>query len=251
MEDQEINEAYFDAKWKWFVDAKMSQLKLTMKDIEEAKYHAEQYDPWIEKRVDFMYNYLDYDNDRYRLREKFAHEMHKKTTLKDVGEKLDEFILESKANTMDYWDPAKHILEQPEKGTKNIDAAEFDWKERMLKSFEPTKPAWADDKSVLDDLARDEKEKMEEIYDRVEFEDKMRDHSFDSLTPEEHKEIALFHSAKQDPFYKHHLRTFLAEQAENFSEHSVLPLGPYEQDPDDFARFDRINLFDFRRTLPR
>ena len=61
---------------------------------------------------------------------------------------------------MDYWDPAKHILEQPEKGTKNIDAAEFDWKERMLKSFEPTKPAWADDKSVLDDLARDEKEKM-------------------------------------------------------------------------------------------
>ena len=251
MELDEINQAYFDAKWKWYIDKKMSQMKLSMKDIEEAKFHAEQYDPWIEKRVDFMYNYLDYDNDRRYLREKFAHEMHKKTTLKDVGEKLDEFILESKARTMDYWDPAKHILEQPDKATKDIDAAEFDWKERMLQSFEPIKPAWADDKSSLNELSKDEKETMEEIHDRVEFEDKMRDHSKDNLTPEEHKEIALFHSAKQDPFYKHHLRTFLSEHAEAYSEHSVSPLGPHQQDPSDFARFDRINLFDFRRTLPR
>ena len=44
-----------------------------------------------------MYNYLDYDNNRHRLRDRFANEMHKKTNLKDVGEKLDEFILDSKA----------------------------------------------------------------------------------------------------------------------------------------------------------
>ena len=228
LEREELNQAYFDAKWKWYIDKKMSQMKLSMKDIEEAKYHAEQYDPWIEERVEFMYNYLDYDNDRYYLREKFAHEMHKKTTLKDVGEKLDEFILESKAKTLDYWDPAKHILEQPEKATKDIDAAEFDWKEKMLQSFEPIKPEWADDKNDLYELSREEKEKMEEIHDRVEFEDQMRDHSMGGLTPEEHKEIALFHSAKQDPFYKHHLRTFLSEHAEDLSEHSVSPLGPHQ-----------------------
>ena len=58
-----------------------------------------------------MYNYLDYNNDRYRLREKFALEMHKKTTLKDIGEKLDEFILDSKAKEMKYWNNSKHILE--------------------------------------------------------------------------------------------------------------------------------------------
>ena len=62
-----------------------------------------------------MYNYLDYNNDRYRLREQFAHEMHKKTTLKDIGEKLDEFILDSKEKEIKYWDNSKHILEQPDK----------------------------------------------------------------------------------------------------------------------------------------
>jgi hypothetical protein len=46
-----------------------------------------------------MYNYLDYDSNRHQLRERFAKEMHKKTSLKDVGEKLDEFILDSKAKT--------------------------------------------------------------------------------------------------------------------------------------------------------
>jgi len=36
-----------------------------------------------------MYNYLDYDNDRVRIRERFIKEMNKKTTLKDIGELLD------------------------------------------------------------------------------------------------------------------------------------------------------------------
>ena len=30
-----------------------------------------------------------------------------------------------------------------------------------------------------------------------------------------------------------------------------IPYGPNEVDPDDFVKFDRINLFDFRRTLPQ
>jgi hypothetical protein len=65
-------------------------------------------------------------------------------------------------------------------------------------------------------------------------------------------EISLFHSLKQDPFYKHHLRTHLAKFAEE-QNHNVLsiPHGPNEVDPDDFVKFDRINLYDFRRTLPQ
>ena len=43
----------------------------------------------------------------------------------------------------------------------------------------------------------------------------------------------------------------MAQYAENYSENSVATFGPHEQDPDDFVKFDRINLFDFRRTLPR
>jgi len=30
-----------------------------------------------------------------------------------------------------------------------------------------------------------------------------------------------------------------------------MPYGPHDVDPDDFAKFDRISIFDFRRTLPQ
>lgn len=58
-----------------------------------------------------MYNYLDYKDDRYRVRERFMNEMNKKTTLEDIGLLLDEFVLDSKANTKEYFDPAVHLLQ--------------------------------------------------------------------------------------------------------------------------------------------
>jgi hypothetical protein len=53
-----------------------------------------------------MYNYLDYKSDRQRVRERFVHEMNKKTSLEDIGLLLDEFVLDSKANTGEYYDAA-------------------------------------------------------------------------------------------------------------------------------------------------
>ena len=43
--------------------------------------------------------------------------MNKKTTLKDIGYKLDEFILDSKANMADYYDFSKHPFEVPNAAT--------------------------------------------------------------------------------------------------------------------------------------
>jgi DNA-directed RNA polymerase sigma subunit (sigma70/sigma32) len=40
-------------------------------------------------KVDYMYNYLDFDNDRAVVRSKFLNEMNKRTTLADIGEQLD------------------------------------------------------------------------------------------------------------------------------------------------------------------
>lgn len=62
----------------------------------------------------------------------------------------------------------------------------------------------------------------------------------------------LFHSIKQDPYYKHHLRTYLSRFAEETAEKSLsMPYGPHDVDPNDFAKFDRINIFDLRRNLPQ
>jgi hypothetical protein len=46
-------------------------------------------DAQLERRAEFMYNNLDYDNDRIRVRSRFLNEMHKKTTLDDIGDLLD------------------------------------------------------------------------------------------------------------------------------------------------------------------
>ena len=61
--------------------------------------HETEKDKLREKRADFMYNYLDYDNDRRRVRDRFLKEMNKKTTIKDIGETLDKLVFNEKAET--------------------------------------------------------------------------------------------------------------------------------------------------------
>lgn len=89
-----------------------------------------------------MYDYLDFDYERSMIREKFLLEMHKKTTLKDIGEKLDEMVLSSKASMIEFWDHGKHTLEQPKSATKDLDQTSFDWFEHVADQFDATKPDW-------------------------------------------------------------------------------------------------------------
>ena len=74
------------------------QMKYTSEELAAERDYAEKHDEWMKPRIEYMYNYFDYDHDRTVIREKFLMEMHKKTTVKDIGEKLDEFILDSKAD---------------------------------------------------------------------------------------------------------------------------------------------------------
>lgn len=52
------------------------------------------------------------------------------------------------------------------------------------------------DESQIEDIASTEQFLAKEIIREVKFEDAMRDHSIGTLTPEEHQEIALFHTMK-------------------------------------------------------
>jgi len=54
-----------------------------------------------------MYNYLDYESDRVRVRERFLKEMNKKTTLEDIGRMLDKLLVDEKAADIKYWDISK------------------------------------------------------------------------------------------------------------------------------------------------
>jgi len=85
----------------------------------------------------------------------------------------------------------------------------------------------------------------------IKFKDAMRDHSIGTLTQDEHQEISLYHTMRQDPFYKHHMRTHLSKFADEISNSALTGLATVPSSSDDFTKFDRINLFDFRRTLPQ
>ena len=52
-----------------------------------------------------MYNFLDYSNDRSKVRNRFMKEMNKKTTLEDIGRLLDKFIIDEQAEGMKFLDP--------------------------------------------------------------------------------------------------------------------------------------------------
>ena len=58
---------------------------------------------------------------------------------------------------------------------------------------------------------------------------------------------------KQDPYYKHYIYNHLRKYAEDEDEINLnFPTSSLEKiDIYDHTKFDRLNLFDFRRNLPR
>lgn len=62
--------------------------------------------------------------------------MHKKTTLKDIGAMLDKFVLDSKANTGEHYDPAVHTFEQPHMAKKDLSNYDLHWKGVFAESFD-------------------------------------------------------------------------------------------------------------------
>ena len=87
----------------------------------------------------------------------------------------------------------------------------------------------------------------------VQFDDEHTDHTqaFAVLTPDQRTEIALFNSFKQDPFFKHYLTNRVRQFAEQEDETDLqMPFGPFTNELYDQAKFDRINLYDFRRAIP-
>lgn len=157
-------------------------MKLTTKDMFLENQIVKEHDDWMTRRVEYMYDYMDFDNQRKNVRERFLNEMHKKTTLKDIGEKLDEFTYSSKAAIMDNWDDKTHILEQPVQAQKDKSDKDFDWYSSIIASFDPRTPTWLDDPSQIDEEPTMERFAAKEIIAEVKFNDAMRDHSIGSLT---------------------------------------------------------------------
>lgn len=200
-----------------------------------------------------MYNHLDYDNDRLQVRNKYLNEMNKKISLQDIGETLDELVLENKAKYHEHYTLREHHSAQPVRPTKDYTSNDFKWSGRVLKLIDPKSPLFIDDPSIINQANSNMQPKLDLIKEQVDYNDSTRDYSEASLTQDEKNEISLFHSMKQDPYYKHYLYNHLREYAEEEDESNLnYPLSSLEKaDIYDHVKFDRLNLFDFRRNLPQ
>lgn len=90
------------------------------------------------------------------------------------------------------------------------------------------------------------------MADEVNYNDSQRDYSYNSLTQEEKQEISLFHSLKQDPYFKHYLHHHMSMYAEetDTTHFGMVNTRPQTSDIYDHPRFEKLNIFDFRRNLP-
>lgn len=94
-------------------------MKYTTKEYYDKKEVLEEEDSWMDAKIEYMYNYLDFDHDRARVRTRFLKEMNKRTTLKDIGETLDKLIYDSKAATWSQYDVTKDWNKKPERSERD------------------------------------------------------------------------------------------------------------------------------------
>jgi DNA-directed RNA polymerase sigma subunit (sigma70/sigma32) len=94
---------YLKAKWDHYIDSKLQHLEWTCAELDKQEKEAEAHDEWIRPRVEYMYNYLDYDSDRHRVRQRFLLHANRKSTIEDIGELLDRYVLDSKARSAEFW----------------------------------------------------------------------------------------------------------------------------------------------------
>ena len=182
----ELTTKYYRAKWDFYVREKLQQMKVSSRELEEtANYHGgkDGKDAMIRRRAEFMYNYFDYDNDRARVRNRFIEAAHKRTTLKDIGESLDKFLLDERAEGLRYMDMNKDDSKVPS-ASKDTSSFEMTWTGRLFKDTDPLKPLLLDHDTPLDSMAEDLDTPYRDILNRIKYEDSRTDYSPNSLSAE-------------------------------------------------------------------
>ena len=116
-------------------------------------------------KLDFMYNHMDYDHDRAKVRSKFLDEINRRTTLEDIGEKLDQFILDSKAQNYKHYNLAEHHNVQAESKGKSYGDKDFQWSSKLLSQQDPKAPSWFEDQSQINKMSEEERDQSLEIVE--------------------------------------------------------------------------------------
>ena len=153
-------------------------------------------------KFQMMYDYVDYDNERTVLRNAFLNDVTKRSDLKEIGEILDKLTWQSKANDFDTYVASEDFGKYPGRAYKDYTSKDFSWAEPVVGHLDPKNPSF-DDPSRFTNIQPEDFSKYEAVLEKVKYMDENRDNS--TLSHEEKNEMALFHSMKQDPYFKHYL----------------------------------------------
>ena len=129
----------------------------------------------MESKLDFMYQNLDYDYDRLRVRDKFLNEVNRRTTLVDIGETLDKLIIDSKAAQWKHYSIVEDHDKQPGRASKNYTSDDFKWSGKLLRQLDPTTPLWVDDPNQMYQQPDGRIHLSERIRDFVKYNDAERE----------------------------------------------------------------------------
>jgi small subunit ribosomal protein S9 len=121
----------------------------------------------MKQKLDFMYNYADFDNDRITMRTKFLKEMNKKTSLKDIGETLDDLVLDNKAKNWKYYNVTKNHKDGSKRAEQDFTSEDFSWSGRVMKMTDPKAPLFYEDPSILDKADPDFKNHLHKLNDKI------------------------------------------------------------------------------------
>ena len=99
----------------------------------------------METKIEYMYNYLDFDNDRAEARTRFLNEMNKRTTLADIGESLDKLVYNSKVANWEHYKLSEHWNVEPERPKRDYHSDDFKWSGKLLRMMDPKTPLFIDD----------------------------------------------------------------------------------------------------------
>jgi hypothetical protein len=174
---------YFKAKQQFISDQIENQVQLTTMEYEELAEKYTMEDKYMQHKLDYMYNFMDYDNDRLKVRQKFLDQMNKRVDLRDIGEMLDELVIENKAKHYKHYDLREHYAQQPKRPTQDFTSNDFKWSGRLLKLIDAKAPYFIDNPDLINQADPNHQRKFQHMYDVVKHNDNVRDYSETSLTP--------------------------------------------------------------------
>lgn len=201
---------YFQHKLDHFKDLYLNTEEIRGEDYDDLIEEIQKDENDMEDKLEFMYNYMDNHNDRKKVRQILSHELHKKTSIQDIGEMLDEIIIQ-------YQTTYKGIDKlKPKALTEDITSEDLFEEVKSIVNKGKIYPSLYEEQERIPYVTDPHFSPLYKgIIEKVDLEDKRRDHSKEHLTENEKLEIQIFSTIKKDPYFKHYIFNCLANKAEH------------------------------------